>query len=167
MEYLILAALLTLAYGPLKGYRKESARLPLLYWAFIFSITGAIWRIFGYPVWNWYFLILCTASFLLILLYHTLDITLPLLVAWLAELTLMALYVGCITENSWTLENWRRLVPVLNYIGMLSVIWGWAGGSGGLANRVLYPRLFPSHGHGYSATMRGISTGPEMGEKAL
>jgi hypothetical protein len=165
VTYIILLVLLTLAYGPLKPYRSESARLPLLYWGAAFAITGSIWRVFGYPGWGSYFLILSTASFLLILLYHTVDITLPLLVAWLAELTLMAIYLGCALQTQWALENWRELVPVLNNVGLLAVIWGYADGSGGYANRVLYPRLFDSPSMRHSVSMRNVSTNRQMGEE--
>jgi len=165
MEYLILIAVLLLAYGPLKPYRSDNDRFPVLAWAFVFSVTGAIWRIAGYPPWQMYMLILCSASFLLILLYHTCDITLPLLVAWLAELTLMAVYVACVMRSPWALENWREAVASLNYIGLFAVIWGWSSGSGGIANRVLYPALFTRNRHGYSVSMRGIPSGSQMGEK--
>ncbi len=128
---LILVSSLALIFHPIQGARA------ILFFTFGYFLTTAVYRLGFCADYATRFHPLIIASAITIILYHSLDITVGLLAAWLIELVLMMLNISMI----WGVGimpslHWQATV-VLNTAEFLILAGNWWYG-----HRIVYSRFF-------------------------
>jgi len=110
----------------------------MIFFGFGYFSTTILYYLGYAPAYGDHYHPLIMASALTILLYHSLDITVPLFIAWVIELILIALNASMVWQIGLSpIQHWSATI-LLNFIELivLSLNW-WIHG-----NRILYHRFF-------------------------
>jgi hypothetical protein len=142
--YPILASLLLLTYLVKTRDDRTEQRLAILYFAFVFSLTGFLWKSgFQAKTNEVYFGFMGTASFLLVILYHSLNMTRMLFVASLLEIWQVLVCAAGAFGASWAARYYVDIAMLCNYLALAILVWSWANGNDARGRRV-YSRLVHS-----------------------
>lgn len=140
LMYFILAAVLILAYRTKPNCRPGA--LAIAYFTLCYVLTGIFTRFSGLHLTaGQYYLVMGTASFLLIVLYQSFDATPLILLAGLCELSIIALNIICILGVKWLAIHYVACVTVINYVELSLLVWRWADGDG-IGGRRIYSKLY-------------------------
>ena len=140
--YLALLAVLPLIF---LFRRDRDATAAIAFFALCYPLSKIIFSLMGHYSPAQYYLVLGSSSFLLILLYHSRDITLPLLLAALCELTILSMcFLGALelkTGNRWVFGHFVTVVSAINIMELAILLGSWGIGDR-LNSRPLYPRVW-------------------------
>lgn len=146
---LILAALL----------RKKEESKALIYYTAIYFSTDLPFRIFS-PDYESRLAYLALASFALILLYHSLHITVFILCAWLCELGLIALNFFAIHSVRLSPREHWEISVILNLIRFAFIAGNFWYGNSGINKRLYHwgkpPALAPSRRMAFREKGKGV-----------
>jgi hypothetical protein len=110
----------------------------VLFFTFGYFLTTAIYSLGYFAEYETRYHPLIFASVVTIILYHSLDITPHIMVAWVAESILIALNALMIwNAGVSTMLHWQITVAINAFV-LIILLGGWGHGMG----RVLYNRLF-------------------------
>lgn len=139
--YFLFALLLTLTYLVKTRDDRTEQRLAILYFAFVYCLTGILWSS-GFEVQTneSYFGIMGTASFLLVILYHSLNMTPALFACALLEVWQIIICALGALGVSWVAGSYVDIATASNYLALAILTWSWADGNGTRGRRV-YSRL--------------------------
>lgn len=129
---LIIVGSLALLFHPVQGARA------ILFFVFGYFFTEALYGLGLFDSYGSRYHPLIIASALTILLYHSLDITWGLLLAWLIELFLITLNLSMVWDSGITASLHWKLTVVSNMLEFGLLIGSWWHGNA----RILYSRLF-------------------------
>lgn len=136
---------------------RQSARLAILYFAAVYCGTSLLWATGHSPATNQtYFAVLGTASFLLLAMYHSIDMTPSLLAASICELIIIAFcLLGAV---GWTpaVVYFTDAAGALNWLALAILSWGWLDGDIDGGRRV-YGRLADPSWFGVRAADRVVA----------
>lgn len=139
--YTLFALLLTATYLVKTKDDRSEQRLAILYFAFVYCLTGLLWRLgFQAETNEVYFAIMGSASFLLIVLYHSLYMTPALFACALLEVWQIIICALGAYGVSWATGRYVDIAAACNYLALAILAWSWADGNGTRGRRV-YSRL--------------------------
>ena len=124
--------LIAILFHPIPGARA------MIFFGFGYFSTTILYYLGYAPDYGQHFHPLIIASAFTILLYHSLDITVPLFIAWIIELILIALNASMVWQIGLTpMQHWSVTI-LLNFLELmvLSVNW-WVH-----SERIVYRRFF-------------------------
>ena len=128
---LIIATSLALVFYPIQRARA------ILFFAFGYFLTTALYSMGYFADYDTRYHPLIISSFITILLYHSLDITVFLCAAWLIELALMVINIIMISSGISALAHWN-LTVILNLTEFTLLLGNWWYGH----NPVVYRKFF-------------------------
>lgn len=125
---LLLIAPIAIMFHPVPGARA------LMFFIFGFFLTTALYSLGFFTDYSTRYHPLVFASVITILLYHSLDITPHILVAWVAELFLIGLNASMILGAGVSAYLHWEITTAINAFVLLILLGGWGHGS----SRILY-----------------------------
>jgi len=128
---LIIVGSLALLFHPVQGARA------ILFFVFGYFFTESLYGLGLFDSYGSRYHPLIIASALTILLYHSLDITWGLLLAWLIELFLISLNLSMVWDSGITASLHWKVTVVSNMLEFGLLVGNWWHG-----NRVVYSRFF-------------------------
>lgn len=144
--YLLVALLpAAILFHPIQGARS------VLFFIFGYFLTTALYSLGFFEDYGTRYHPLIFASVITIVLYHSLDVTPYILVAWITELFLIGLNAMLLFGAGITPSLHWQLTVGLNAFSLLVLLLGWFNGTG----RILYGKRFSLDlplgfvGHGY------------------
>lgn len=154
--FLAFFAAIALCFHPVQGARA------VLFFAFGYFSTDILYQWGLFQDYDTRYHPLIFASVITILLYHSLDITPGIFVAWVIELLLIILNMGRIWGISAPWAHWQITV-VLNLCAFGALLWSWWHGN----RHILYSKFFNLDiplgfiGTGYRLVNQKSDSGPE------
>jgi hypothetical protein len=151
----ILGGLVLLAYAFHR--EREAARLAILYFAAVYCGTTLLWQTGYSPTTNQeYFAVLGTASFILLAMYHSIDMTPSLLAASICELIIITICLLGAVGWAPAVAYFTDVAGALNWLALAILSWGWMDGDidGG---RRIYRGLVNPSWFGISAADRALA----------
>lgn len=124
------------------------AKIAIWFWCLVFLLTDVPLRLgYGPHSYDGIRFLLATASFLLILLYHHIDITRLIFLAGLCEIALITVNILCVMHIQDVIHYRHALNEAFNFMGLALLTWNWWDAGTNNGYRILYPGIFNSGRH--------------------